>query len=105
MQIDRDHFLDRADHLPSAFSGGELQRITLARALMADPVLVLADEPTGNLDAANGAVVLELLQQSAARGRAVVIATHDLRVAEQTTGTVTLEDGVISTLPPREPSH
>jgi putative ABC transport system ATP-binding protein len=96
--------LERSEHLPSELSGGELQRLSLARALMPDPVLVLADEPTGNLDAGNGTVVLQLLREAAAQGRAVVVATHDVRVTEHATRTVTLRDGAVEADPRGRPN-
>ena len=67
----------RADHRPGQISGGQAQRVAIARALVTDPDIVLADEPTGNLDEANTDVVLDALQKLAHHGRTVVIATHD----------------------------
>jgi putative ABC transport system ATP-binding protein len=84
----------RRDHLPSELSGGELQRAAVARALVARPRLVLADEPTGNLDSVNGAAVLELLlQQVAAEGAALVLVTHDAEAAARAPRMHTLRDG------------
>jgi putative ABC transport system ATP-binding protein len=84
----------RKDHLPSELSGGELQRAAVARALVAQPRLVLADEPTGNLDSVNGAAVLELLlQQVAAEGAALVLVTHDAEAAARAPRMHTLRDG------------
>ncbi|NCC92356.1 MAG: ABC transporter ATP-binding protein [Opitutae bacterium] len=79
-----EHFglASRRDHLPYELSTGERQRTALARALMNRPLLVLADEPTGNLDAENADIVLKALEQFAAEGGAVLMASHDLRVAK-----------------------
>jgi putative ABC transport system ATP-binding protein len=67
----------RADHLPSQLSGGEQQRVCIARALINDPAIILADEPTGNLDEDNEAAVLDLLRAAHASGRTIVMVTHD----------------------------
>jgi ABC-type lipoprotein export system ATPase subunit len=75
---------DRARHRPAELSGGEQQRAAIARALINDPALILADEPTGNLDAANGGVVLNLLLDLAVkRHKSVVLVTHDEAVARR----------------------
>ncbi|MFX0581087.1 ABC transporter ATP-binding protein [Nocardia nepalensis] len=89
---------NRAEHRPSELSGGQMQRVALARALAMDPPLVLADEPTGNLDSASGAAVLELLGEIAhAEGaqRLVVMVTHDLDAAKCSDRIITLRDGRI----------
>jgi ABC-type lipoprotein export system ATPase subunit len=91
----------RMRYLPSELSGGEQQRVAIARALMNDPALVLADEPTGNLDAAAGAEVLHIFQTLIARGRTVIVVTHDTTVAAAAQRTVFLEDGRLSAAPPR----
>lgn len=73
----------RADHRPGEISGGQAQRVAVCRALMNDPAIVLADEPTGNLDQENAASVLDSLRAAADAGRTVVVATHDPFVAER----------------------
>jgi ABC-type lipoprotein export system ATPase subunit len=84
---------DTARRLPTTLSGGEQQRLAVARALINDPVLVLADEPTGNLDEASGAQVLELLRGAADSGRAVVLATHDVSATGIADRVLRLHDG------------
>ncbi len=87
---------ERASRRPSQLSGGEQQRVALARALVLDPPIVLADEPTGNLDTAAGKAVLDLLLASHSAGRTVVIVTHDARVAAQAQRVVYLRDGKVA---------
>lgn len=88
---------NRADHKPSQLSGGEMQRVAVARALVADPVLVLADEPTGNLDSRSGAAVLELLRETATNdGRTVIVVTHDSKAASVADHIIRLQDGKVS---------
>jgi putative ABC transport system ATP-binding protein len=86
----------RATHLPSRLSGGEQQRVAIARALANEPQVLLADEPTGNLDVANGREVLSVLRDVAAeQGRAVVLITHDPSIAQTATRLVRMRDGRI----------
>lgn len=80
----------QAHAFPSELSGGEQQRVALARALANDPPLLLADEPTGNLDAATGATILDLLAQLATQGRTLLLATHDQSVRQRATRTIQL---------------
>ncbi len=88
---------DRLTHLPSAMSGGQQQRISIARALANKPGILFADEPTGNLDGKSGREVLSLLRQvSKELGITLVLVTHDLHVAEQAERIVQLEDGHIA---------
>jgi putative ABC transport system ATP-binding protein len=87
---------DRMKHRPSELSGGQQQRVAIARALANNPPLLLADEPTGNLDTASGAVVLETLQQIRAQeGTTIVIVTHDEKLAQRADRVLTLVDGEI----------
>ncbi|QUW20228.1 ATP-binding cassette domain-containing protein [Agrococcus sp. Marseille-Q4369] len=81
--LDRFGVSVRADHKPGQISGGQAQRIAVCRALLGDPRILLADEPTGNLDAASSAIVVGALREQANRGAAVVIATHDRDVMAQ----------------------
>ena len=88
---------DRLNHLPTAMSGGQQQRISIARALANKPAILFADEPTGNLDGKSGREVLTLLRQvSHELGITLVLVTHDLNVAEQAERIVQLEDGHIA---------
>ena len=84
---------DRLHHEPSELSGGQQQRVGIARALVTEPALILADEPTGNLDSHSGAEVLELFQDLNALGRTIVLITHDAEVAETADRAVHLRDG------------
>ena len=87
---------NRTEHRPAELSGGQMQRVAVARALMMDPPLILADEPTGNLDSATGASILALLADMAHdddRGRLVVMVTHNADAAAATDRVITLQDG------------
>ncbi|MFD7668988.1 ABC transporter ATP-binding protein [Streptomyces sp. NPDC059788] len=87
---------DRADHLPSELSGGEQQRVALARALINDPPVVLADEPTGNLDTDSEDVLLALFRELADEGRAVLLVTHNPTVSESADVVHRLEKGAFT---------
>ena len=93
--LDRVGLADRADHLPSALSGGQRQRVAIARALVNDPLVVLADEPTGNLDSAATLDVLRLFEHLHASGLTLVIVTHDERVAATADRLVSMRDGAL----------
>jgi putative ABC transport system ATP-binding protein len=88
--------LDRAKHLPSQLSGGEQQRVCIARALINYPQLILADEPTGNLDEQNENIVLDIFKQLHREGSTIIVVTHDPEVAEEAQRTVVLEHGRIT---------
>lgn len=85
----------RSEHRPSQLSGGEQQRVALARALVTRPAVVMADEPTGNLDSATGEEILQLLRRTADDGQTIVMVTHDERSAAFADRVVRLVDGVL----------
>ena len=86
---------DRVHHRPTELSGGQQQRVAIARSMINDPQLILADEPTGNLDTASGAGVMHLLAELHHGGRTVIVVTHDARMTQVATHTVQLLDGQI----------
>jgi putative ABC transport system ATP-binding protein len=90
----------RADHLPAHMSGGEQQRVAIARALSVDPRVVLADEPTGNLDSATGGEIIDLLAGLAAEhGSTVIVATHDATLAARAPRRIAMRDGRLAAAP------
>lgn len=91
--LERLGLADRVGHVPSELSGGQQQRVGIARALVTEPALLLADEPTGNLDSHSGAEVLELFKDLHSLGRTIVLITHDLDVAQAADRAVHLRDG------------
>ncbi|MFD0924754.1 ABC transporter ATP-binding protein [Williamsia deligens] len=96
--LDRVGLGNRADHRPGELSGGQMQRVAIARSLIMGPRILLADEPTGNLDSQTGAAILDLLGDVArdGEGRLVVMVTHDVNAAEVADRTVTVRDGRIA---------
>ncbi|HEY7705158.1 MAG TPA: ABC transporter ATP-binding protein [Acidimicrobiia bacterium] len=93
--IERVGLEQRVHHRAGLLSGGEQQRVAIARALMGDPVLLLADEPTGNLDTRTGAAVIDLLMDLNAQGVAVVVITHEHEVADRFPRTISIRDGLV----------
>jgi putative ABC transport system ATP-binding protein len=93
--IERVGLADRGEHFPHELSGGQQQRVAIARALANDPAVVLADEPTGNLDTKTGALILEVLDQLNAAGRTVIIVSHDMTVARRCRRIIEIRDGLV----------
>ena len=94
--LERVGLADRAHHLPSQLSGGEQQRVCVARALINHPELILADEPTGNLDETNERIVLDLFRQLHAEGTTLIVVTHDAEVGASAERVITLEYGKVT---------
>lgn len=87
---------DRAHHLPTQLSGGQQQRVAIARALINDPILVLADEPTGNLDTKSSQEIIDLLYRLHERGRTIVMVTHEPDIAHYTERIILIRDGILA---------
>ncbi len=93
--LERVDLLDRMDHKPTELSGGQMQRVAIARALVNRPAMVLADEPTGNLDTASGKGIVGLFQELFGAGQTIVMITHDMNVAKLASRIVQIRDGEI----------
>ena len=87
---------DQADKLPSALSGGQQQRVAIARALANDPPVILADEPTGNLDSETSAAIFKLFGELSSEGKTLLVVTHDREAALSVSRTVTIADGCVA---------
>jgi len=89
---------DRAKHLPNQLSGGQRQRVAIARALANEPILILADEPTGNLDSVSGAEIAKLFHQLNEEGQTIVLVTHNQEIAGQAHTVINMKDGQLEDL-------
>jgi len=87
---------DRMHHKPTELSGGQQQRVAIARALVGNPPILLADEPTGNLDTKSGNEVLKIIKNLNNKGKTVIVITHDLEVAQKAKNQITIRDGLIT---------
>ena len=103
--LDRVGLADRVDHKPGELSGGQQQRVAIARALVTEPDLLLADEPTGNLDSSSSADVLDVLHEMHRLGRTIILITHDTDVAATAQRTVHIRDGQLVPVAPAAPAQ
>jgi putative ABC transport system ATP-binding protein len=94
--LERVDLADRMEHKPTELSGGQLQRVAIARALAMDPDILLADEPTGNLDTASGGDIMSLFEELWRQGRTVIVITHDPALARRASRVVELRDGLVT---------
>lgn len=95
--LEKVNMADRAKYYPAQLSGGQQQRVAVARSLVVDPSILLADEPTGNLDSTNGGAIMDLFDELSEEGRTICMVTHDARFAKRSRRVVELDDGVLRT--------
>ena len=93
--LEKVHMADRAKFYPAQLSGGQQQRVAVARSLVVDPSILLADEPTGNLDSTNGGAIMDLFDELHDEGRTICMVTHDERFAKRSRRVVELDDGIL----------
>lgn len=86
---------NRRDHLPSQLSGGEMQRVAIARALINNPKIILADEPTGNLDSRNAQIIIDIFKKLNQQGLTIIVVTHNIELAQQSARVIHLKDGKV----------
>jgi putative ABC transport system ATP-binding protein len=96
--LDKVGLANRMDHMPQELSGGQQQRVAIARALINNPVMIIGDEPTGNLDSRSGAEIIKLFYEIHAQGSTIVIVTHDPQIASYAQRTIALRDGKIESI-------
>jgi putative ABC transport system ATP-binding protein len=96
-QLDKVGLGDRVKHRPTELSGGQMQRVAIARALAMEPDIVLADEPTGNLDTGSGSDVMSLMSELWEQGRTLIVVTHDKTLAKRAGRIVEIRDGLVVT--------
>jgi putative ABC transport system ATP-binding protein len=93
--LERVELDDRKDHRPSEMSGGQRQRVAIARALVNEPAIILADEPTGNLDSRTGEEIMQLFDHLHAQGNTIIVVTHEREVADRSERIILIRDGQI----------
>ena len=93
--LEKVNMTERANYFPAQLSGGQQQRVAVARSLVVDPSVLLADEPTGNLDSKNGGAIMDLFDQLSDEGRTICMVTHDARFAKRSKRVVELQDGML----------
>jgi putative ABC transport system ATP-binding protein len=103
--LDRVGLANRAHHKPNQLSGGQRQRVAIARALVHQPSLILADEPTGNLDSTTGLEILDLFDELNAEGQTILVVTHELEVAQRCRRIVRIRDGMVLSDSANHPKH
>ena len=89
------HYTKLYDHRPNQLSGGQQQRVAIARAIAGEPPIILADEPTGNLDSHSGAEVMKILTDLNKNGKTIILITHDLNIAAQASRVIKISDGIV----------